>query len=105
MENTHHNFYHKVVERATNFTVSSCDGIFACSRWLLVPWIVIWVITLPLLLFVAFLIFFICIEIQLAIDNVGRVIFVLVASFMAYYQVPHTAFYVYISVVIFSGFL
>ena len=43
--------------------------------------------------------------IRLAVGNADKVIFVLAASFLTYYQVPHTAFYVYISVVGFTGFL
>jgi hypothetical protein len=105
MENTHHtlaSIFVKVVERVWDLYMSGY-GVASRSLWLLIPWRVFCVITWPPIVFVYILTYFILTGIRLAIGNADRVIFVLAASFLTYYQVPHTAFYVYISVVLFTG--
>jgi hypothetical protein len=106
MENTHYtlaSFFAKVVVTVVDFYKAG-NGIAVSSLWFRVPWVVFCVITVLPLVFVAPLTFLMLTGIRLAIENADRVIFVLAASFLTYYQVPHTAFYVYISVVLFTGF-
>ena len=79
--------------------------IVTSSLWVRVAGLCFVVIFLFPIMIVSIIMIIFLMAIRLAVGNADKVIFVLAASFLTYYQVPHTAFYVYISVVVFTGFL
>ena len=95
-----------------HYTIERCGTkffrnlvVFFSQRLKLSAWWAILYILFSPFMFFFLLLLTIPFSIRLAVHNADSVVFVLASSFLSFYQIPRTAFYVYISVIGFTGFL
>lgn len=109
MENTHRTVENVLENGFRKFTDFGC-GIANKYTWFCTPRYFFLVINILVPLLVPLLTarlfwYVIVLGLRLAIGNADRAIFILAAPLLTWYQVPHTAFYVYVSVISFRGCL